>query len=214
MEKIIKQPLTSQAIKAIRDGIIVGHFEQGSRITEEGLADELGVSRICIREAILKLEDEGLIIKKPNQGTYIVKLEARDISDIFNMRLAIEKMSIKTLLKQNRFPANELYDITDDMEVIAMRDEIDPMDVLDADMAFHKTIVEEAGNTRAIKVWESLEGQMLTAMYKVHENFVNRHRGGLSAKEHRYLIETINGNLTAIWQEELEKHVLELFKTK
>lgn len=76
-QRLIKIPQTllrDQIVNAIRDAIIQGKFKPGEKIPEQELAEQLGVSRTPIREAIRILEQQGLVQPRPKNGTYIARI--------------------------------------------------------------------------------------------------------------------------------------------
>jgi DNA-binding GntR family transcriptional regulator len=73
------KPLREIVFETIREAIISGHLRPGERLMEVQLAQEMGVSRTPVREAIRKLELEGLLIMLPRKGTYVAELSLKDI---------------------------------------------------------------------------------------------------------------------------------------
>jgi DNA-binding GntR family transcriptional regulator len=79
-----------KAYSTIRNGIIEGRFAPDSRITEQEIAAESGVSRTPVREALRRLQAEGLLQFVPNQGAVVASWSARDIEEIFELRAMLE----------------------------------------------------------------------------------------------------------------------------
>jgi DNA-binding GntR family transcriptional regulator len=75
---------------AIRDGILHGHYAEGEPLRQDALADELGVSRIPIREALRQLETEGLVTFNPHRGAIVSSLSLGEIEEVFELRATIE----------------------------------------------------------------------------------------------------------------------------
>ena len=80
------QPLREVVAEALRDAIKSGTLAPGQRLMEIQLAEELGVSRTPVREAIRKLELEGYVVMMPRRGTYVANLSIRDVNDVFEIR--------------------------------------------------------------------------------------------------------------------------------
>ena len=87
------QPLREVVCEAIRDAIREGLLCPGERIMEITLAEQLGVSRTPVREALRKLELEGYVVMMPRRGTYVADMSVRDICEIFEIRTALESLS-------------------------------------------------------------------------------------------------------------------------
>ncbi|MBQ2047709.1 MAG: GntR family transcriptional regulator, partial [Schwartzia sp.] len=87
------QPLREVVCETLRDAIRRGVLKPGERLMEIQLAEELGVSRTPVREAIRKLELEGYVIMMPRRGTYVANLSIRDINEVFEIRTSLESLS-------------------------------------------------------------------------------------------------------------------------
>ncbi|MBC7077623.1 MAG: GntR family transcriptional regulator, partial [Synergistales bacterium] len=81
----------------IRDAIVTGLIKPGEKLSEVELADKLAVSRTPVREAIRQLTQSGLVELIPRKGAYVRKLTAEDISDFYDVRLALELLAIERL---------------------------------------------------------------------------------------------------------------------
>ena len=87
------RPLREVVSEALREAIIDGALKPGERLMEIQLADELGVSRTPIREAIRRLELEGFLIMVPRRGTYVADLSIKDINEVFEIRTALDVLA-------------------------------------------------------------------------------------------------------------------------
>ena len=85
-----RQTVASMTLDAIRDGILHGSYVAGEPLRQDALADELGVSRIPIREALRQLEAEGLVTFSPHRGAIVSSLSLADIEEVFDLRSTIE----------------------------------------------------------------------------------------------------------------------------
>lgn len=82
--------MSTAAADYIRDRILSGEYAPGFQLKQDVLADECGMSRIPIREALVQLESEGLIKILPHKGAMVIELSAREIEELFNMRTLLE----------------------------------------------------------------------------------------------------------------------------
>jgi DNA-binding GntR family transcriptional regulator len=87
------KPLRELVLDAIREAIINGNLKPRERLMEIQLAEELGVSRTPIREALRKLELEGFIVMIPRKGAYVADISFKDIADVFEIRAALEGLA-------------------------------------------------------------------------------------------------------------------------
>lgn len=138
---------------AVRDGISAGELVEGTTYSVYQLADLLGVSRSPVREALLRLADAGLVEIARNRGFRVVLPTARDLEEIFEIRLALEPAACRRVAETS----SELDDIAahlDGMRRAVERD--DPAAFWPADRALHDAILRAAGNSRAAAIVEQL----------------------------------------------------------
>jgi len=87
---LARQTVASMTLDALRDGILHGNYAEGEPLRQDALADELGVSRIPIREALRQLEAEGLVTFAPHRGAIVSRLSLGEIDEVFELRSTIE----------------------------------------------------------------------------------------------------------------------------
>ncbi len=88
--KIVRTTTVELVITAIRQRILSGELAPGEPLRQEALADELGVSRVPIREAITRLTGEGLLFNVPHKGAYVAQLSIEEVQETFEIRLRLE----------------------------------------------------------------------------------------------------------------------------
>ena len=88
---IKRQTVTGSVAEELRRRIVSGEYAGGEPIRQEALASELGVSRIPIREALLQLEAEGLVVIHTHKGAVVASLTPEDAVDLFEARLALDR---------------------------------------------------------------------------------------------------------------------------
>lgn len=88
------QTISSQVYTALRDQLIAGHFPPGQPIRQDAVAAEFGVSKIPIREALFRLEREGLISSEANKGFYVIPLTQEEAIDVYTLRLQMEPQAV------------------------------------------------------------------------------------------------------------------------
>lgn len=134
--------VVDQVHAALRSQILAGELERGSRLPQETLAAELGVSRTPLREALRRLAAEGLVTLQPNYGATVAQLDFGDMRDAWTARLVIEPPAAR--LAAGRVPAPELDRMR--AAVAAQRASADPARSLDANREFHLALVAASGN--------------------------------------------------------------------
>ena len=102
LKKIVRIPLRDQILDSIKRAIITGKFRASEKISEEELAEQLGVSRTPIREAIRVLEQQGLVEVIPEDGTYVTSFDSDQIKDGLHVRVALEQLALNSPLNDSR----------------------------------------------------------------------------------------------------------------
>jgi DNA-binding GntR family transcriptional regulator len=92
-DRIQPRTLRAEIVDVLRDAIVSGKLESGEHLKESVIAEQMSVSRIPVREAFQQLEQEGLIVSIPNQGSFVKVFDEKDIREIFTLRGALERFS-------------------------------------------------------------------------------------------------------------------------
>ena len=93
-------PLRDIVFQTLRKAILTGELEPGERLMEIQLGEKLGVSRTPIREAIRKLELEGLVVMVPRKGAQVAHFTEKDIQDVLEVRAALEALAARIACKR------------------------------------------------------------------------------------------------------------------
>ena len=151
--------VTEKTYKKLVNAIASNRFLPGEQLVAETLANELGVSRTPVRDALLMLEQEGLVEVVTGVGVFVKGLELDDLLELFEFREVIERFAISKmavtpnsdLLKQLRKKLESFGDLVDLKQVNA---------AADADLEFHHALVVATGNVRMKDTWEMMATQL------------------------------------------------------
>ena len=177
---------------AIHQALYNGRFEPGESLSEAGLAAEMCISRGPVREALLLLAQEGLVVHSPNRGFSIVQITAADLQEIQQVRIPLEAMALD-MAKSHLTDAD--FARLEDLKARMVSEYLDQNVRLCAqlDMAFHSLIWERAGNSR-------LSGTLATllAPFFAYGSLFAAHRrpdltAQLIAEEHGQMLEFLKG---------------------
>ena len=185
------QPLREVVCESLRDAIRKGILKPGERIMEIKLAEELGVSRTPVREAIRKLELEGYVVMMPRRGTYVADMSIRDINEIFEIRTALESLS--NGLAAEHITEDELEHLQRLLVIIGGYIKEGDMDkIVETDIEFHDLLYPAARNNRLVGIISNLRDQ-LTRFRTLSMSYPGRLEATLD--EHRAIVEAIaNGD--------------------
>ncbi|MDE7275582.1 MAG: GntR family transcriptional regulator [Lachnospiraceae bacterium] len=174
-------PLRDVVFNTLRKAILTGELKPGERLLEIQLANQLGVSRTPIREAIRKLELEGLVIMMPRRGAEVAQITEKGLRDVLEVRRALDALC--TELACDRITEEEkqrLKDACDEFEKATATG--DATVIAAADVALHDIIVEATRNQRLIQLINNLSEQMYRYRFEYikdenqHNNLVEEHR--------------------------------------
>lgn len=152
-------PLRESVFNTLRKAILTGELKPGERLMEIHLANKLGVSRTPIREAIRKLELEGLVKIIPRSGAQVAQISEQDLKDVLEIRRSLDILCAR--LASERITPEEkerLQRNCEHFEQMTMSG--DQVEVASADVDFHDVISEAAKNRRLLQILNSLADQM------------------------------------------------------
>lgn len=154
-----------QVVDRLRDAIVNGRFQPGAPLRERQIAEQLEVSRAPIREALLSLEKEGLVVTTPHRGSFVASFTDDDVVEIYTLRASLEQLAASRL--EERTTASDLRELDDIVvRMDAHAAEGDLRGLIRADHAFHRRLCEMSGHRRLLEAWDVLALQIL-ALYTV-----------------------------------------------
>ena len=204
--------LSAKAAELMRKKIILGEFPQGLRLIEEDLSTMMGVSRACIREAVMQLENEGLIVRLQGRSREVVTFHKEDYTEINMLRLYIEKLAVATCLKNGTMPLTVLRKKADEITRLVEKKPINSIKLTEADLGFHEAIIAASGNKRAFQVWNGLKNQIKTLMYQYFTTTPNSPRPDDFAN-HGRLVDCFQSDDKTQIDTLLETHILSSLTT-
>lgn len=152
-------PLRDVVFNTLRQAILRGEMEPGERLMEIQLSQKLGVSRTPIREAIRKLELEGLVIMIPRKGAEVAHITEKDMRDVLEVRSTLEELAVTLACKSvtpDKIEALKAANKVFESAIISK----DVVNIVDADVSFHDIIYAMTDNQRLIQIINNLREQM------------------------------------------------------
>ncbi len=195
------KPLREIVFSTMRKAIVEGNFKPGQRLMEVQLAEQMGVSRTPVREAIRKLELEGLVVMVPRKGAYVAGLTSEDIREVVEIRVVLEGLAAKKAAQNAKQEEIErLENSLRYFEEAANKNNI--IDLISYDTEFHDIIYKAAQNSKLMQMINNLREQV--QRYRV-AYFTQMNNTGLLLKEHNEMLNAIkdkDGNLARAIAEE------------
>jgi DNA-binding GntR family transcriptional regulator len=201
----LRQKSTDRVYSALRQKVIDSELSPGSQLLEQELAMKLGVSRTPLREALVRLENEGLLEIIPRHGVRIIPMSVADMKEIYQVLVSLESAAAAALASQAPSDAalNELDAIFDRMDELLKTSDITSWAL--EDERFHLKIVELAGNRRLREIvsncWDQAHrARMFTLRLQTHP------QPAQSMKEHRQIITALRKRDAARAESLLRSH--------
>ena len=152
-------PLRDVVFNTLRQAILRGELKPGERLMEIQLANKLGVSRTPIREAIRKLELEGLVLMIPRKGAEVAEITEKSLKDVLEIRRALEDLAVRLACEKiTKEELKELKKAGDEFKRVLKSQDI--TEVAEADVKFHDVIYMATDNPKLIQLLNNFREQM------------------------------------------------------
>lgn len=193
--------LKDQVVEFLRDSIVSGEMIPGAKVGERELAEHLGISRVPVRDALMQLEAEGLVVSKPG-GRCVIELTEPDVRELYQVRLALERLAVK-LATLNTSPQNRTA-LLDKLQ--EMRDAFADRDARAYprnDVEIHGLVWQQAGNRHLLNTLNSMVGPIFMFVARNAEQFDWGETLGL----HEDLVHSINVGDVRAAEQSIEHHL-------
>ncbi|GMQ56029.1 GntR family transcriptional regulator [Vallitalea sediminicola] len=180
-------PLRDVVFNTLREAILKGELVAGERLMEKQLAERMGVSRTPIREAIRKLELEGLVVMIPRKGAEVAKITHKDIKDVLEVRAALEELAVKIACE--KMSEESLIDLRRTTQTFQKAcEDHDIEQIIKKDVEFHDIIFNSTENEKLIQIINNLREQI----YRYRVEYIRKVADfGILVKEHDLIVKSI-----------------------
>jgi DNA-binding GntR family transcriptional regulator len=203
-------PIRRESISALvgeelRRGILNSRFEPGAQMGEAQLAEQFGVSRGPVREAMARLVQEGLLVSEPRRGVFVRRLTHADIPDLYLAREAIEATAAVRVAGEQ--PAQLLGRVERLIErMTAAADKGRWNELAELDLRFHEAIVDAAGSERLSRLFRTLAAETRLCLNALEGSY---RRPTDVVDEHRDLLDSIRSGDEPRVRAAFERHLRE-----
>jgi DNA-binding GntR family transcriptional regulator len=197
-------PLRDVVFNSLRAAILKGELAPGERLMEKQLADRMGVSRTPIREAIRKLELEGLVVMVPRKGAEVARITEKDLKNVLEVRCALEELAVT--LACEKITNDELKHLKatiSEFSKAVIKEDVEK--IVEKDVEFHDIIFNATGNDKLIQILNNLREQI----YRYRVEYI-RKSGNHQAlvKEHEEIVAAIEGKNINAARQVAQQHIL------
>ena len=171
----------------LRADIVEGRYELGQTLRETALAHDLGVSRTPIREALTRLEMEGLVVVEPPRGASVFRPSRQELEDICDLRVCLESSALRYAVERDRRGiSGALADIVEAMQ--QRREQTDTAGYLRLDTAFHAAFFQHCRNPYLSDAYQTIAAKMAAMRHRLgdHDDHMAK-----SFDEHRQIAEAV-----------------------
>ncbi len=182
-------PLRDVVFNTLRQAILKGELAPGERLMEIQLAEKLGVSRTPIREAIRKLELEGLVLMIPRKGAEVARISEKSLRDVLEVRRSLEELAIE--LACERMTQEELKELEEAQKKFGDAIETgDAMAIAETDEHYHDLIYQGTGNDKLVQILNNLREQM----YRYRLEYIkDKDKRQILLLEHDHILKALQG---------------------
>ena len=174
--------LSATVVPAIRQMITTGVLPQGEHLREAELAAALGMSRGPVREALVELAREGLVVLRRHRGAQVITLTTEDAEEVYTLRRALERLAVERAC--GRLTADHLAELDAILDRMQQLDaDYSPALAVELDLAFHDALVRAAGHSRLERSWQQVRSQI--AMFLHDRHLARRDFHEIAHPEHR-----------------------------
>ncbi|WP_417667479.1 GntR family transcriptional regulator [Roseibium sp.] len=205
-----KSTRVDSAYDRLKADILQSQLPPGFQAPEPDIAERLGMSRTPVREALIRLEADGLVELVPRRGAKVLALSLHDLVEIYDLLIALEPAALAKLAGKPVDPEDleELEQYVNDMEKAEAADDLDAWG--DADEKFHRKLLTLSGNRRLAEYTGNLMDQAhrgRLVLLRLHKEPIG------SVQEHRDLLAAILSGDAAAASELARNHRLEVKRT-
>ncbi|MDG9705195.1 GntR family transcriptional regulator [Streptomyces sp. DH37] len=200
----VKPPPAAERVYAhVKQAVLERHYEGGVLLTEGELAEAVGVSRTPVREALLRLEVEGLIRLYPKKGALVLPVSAQEIGDVVETRLLVEEHAVRKAVPAPPELLDRLAELLEQQRRQAETGDLAA--VAATDRCFHATVVRAAGNQILERLYDQLRDRQLRMGVAVMHSHPDRIAKNIT--EHSEILRTLRTGDAEAAAEAVRRHV-------
>jgi DNA-binding GntR family transcriptional regulator len=188
--------------RVLRAAILDGTVPPGGQLREAHIAADLGISRSPLREALTRLEEEGLIMKIPFRGAFVVEVSAQDVAEIASIRLLVEPYAGELSAEALRGPEKPtLMQTIEDLNRATNDNDIPAS--IDAHLRFHRLFYDLSGHPILQSLWDGWETKLRLYLSVDHRSYSDLH--DIAVEHERLAAVALEGDMD-VFRQELARH--------
>ncbi len=160
---------TKEIVKKLRTDIILNKYKPGTRLIEAKIAEQLGISRAPVRASLQLLAQEGLVINLSNGGTEVIGFSVKNVMDLFDLRVTLERKAIEIIFNSKSFHYKPLLDFMESFESFKNNFDLSKLTSIETsnlDLQFHRSVVMMSDNNPLLAAWNTM-ANLLQAILEI-----------------------------------------------
>jgi len=198
----------AKAYDYLKNTVLADPDAEGGFISEQEIAERVGVSRTPVREALLQLAAEELVQLVPNRGAYIAPLTGRDLRDLVELRGLLERFAAQRVLTSGAAPWQAMQDVLD--QQARCDDPAAAKEFIELDAHFHTLLVEAAGNSMLSRTYAALRARQVRAGLVALRRSGTRHAEVI--REHQAIVTALADGEVEAAQAAIDAHHAETLR--
>jgi DNA-binding GntR family transcriptional regulator len=194
-----------RAYRHLRETVLVDPAVQGTFLNEVDLAQDIGVSRTPVREALLLLVAEGLVEMVPKRGAYVPPLSGRQIRELMELRTLLEQHAASVTLAQHSVPLETMRAALAEQERLLTAEPCDAREFIEWDRRFHQSLVDAAGNELIARTYAGLRTRQVRVGVAALFRAIDRQRAVCA--EHGRIVDALESGDEAAAHAAISEHL-------
>jgi DNA-binding GntR family transcriptional regulator len=194
-----------EVVKKLRREILIGNIKPGERILEQEISAKMRTSRGPVRDALIQLEHEGLVVREPNHSAVVASMSIDDVEEVCSLRLSLEFLALRYAMDRTQEEDYQRLFAAVDALHEALQKDFSLQQAVDLDLHFHEELVKSSRHNRVISMWQSIRPQIWFLVFSRNafaiENFEE------SVRSHRQLVEDIRARNVESARRNLQDHL-------
>ncbi len=191
--------------KKLRREILTGNIRPGERILEQEISAMMKTSRGPVRDALIRLEHEGLVVREPNRSAVVASMTVDDVEEVCSLRLSLEMLALRYAL--DRAQEEDFARLHQANELLrdCLAHDYSLQKAVDCDLEYHEALVNAARHNRVLTMWQSIKPQIWFLIFS--RNAYARENFEEAVRSHAELIDQIRQKDAAGGRGNLERHL-------
>jgi len=184
-----RSSLALEVAKKLRREILAGNIRPGERILEQEISAVMQTSRGPVRDALIRLEHEGLVVREPNRSAVVASMTVEDVEEVCSLRLSLETLALRYAME--RTDEEDFASLHRANEALreSLATEFSLQRAVDHDLQFHEELVKSARHKRVLSMWQSIKPQIWFLIFSRNAHALENFTEGV--RSHAELVEQI-----------------------